>query len=267
MTTTDTGTALWPITISPSDHPATAAERDAVLADPGFGRSFTDHLVRATWTAADGWHDARLEAYGPLVLDPATNFMHYGQAIFEGLKAYRHADGSIRTFRPIQNAERFANSARRLAMAELPDRAVPRLDRGAGAPGPRLGAQRPGEVPVPAAVHDLHGDRPRGASRRPLRVPAHRVAGRCLLPARAEARERVDLGRLRAGRSGRHGRGQVRRQLRRLPGRPGRGRPARLRPGRVARCGRASLDRGDGRHEPVLRARLTATPPDSSPPS
>lgn len=120
MTTTDTGTALWPITISPSDHPATAVDRDAILADPGFGRSFTDHLVRATWTAADGWHDARLEAYGPLVLDPATNFMHYGQAIFEGLKAYRHADGSIRTFRPIQNAERFANSARRLAMAELP---------------------------------------------------------------------------------------------------------------------------------------------------
>ncbi len=108
MTTTDTGTALWPITISPSDHPATAADRDAILADPGFGRSFTDHMVRATWTADDGWHDARLEAYGPLVLDPATNFLHYGQAIFEGLKAYRHADGSIRTFRPIQNAERFA---------------------------------------------------------------------------------------------------------------------------------------------------------------
>jgi branched-chain amino acid aminotransferase len=120
MTTTDTGTALWPITISPSDHPATAADRDAILADPGFGKHPTDHMVRATWTADLGWHNARLEEYGPLVLDPATNFLHYGQAIFEGLKAYRHADGSIRTFRPIQNAERFANSARRLAMAELP---------------------------------------------------------------------------------------------------------------------------------------------------
>ena len=120
MTATDSGTALWPISISPSDHPADAAERDAVLADPGFGRTFTDNMVRATWTEGEGWHDARLEAYGPLSLDPATNFMHYGQAIFEGLKAYRHADDSIWAFRPLQNAERFANSARRLAMAEVP---------------------------------------------------------------------------------------------------------------------------------------------------
>ncbi len=120
MTTLDTGTALWPIEIRPSDHPASAEAREAVLADPGFGRSFTDHLVRASWTEADGWHDARLEAYGPLVLDPATNFIHYGQSVFEGLKAYRHEDGSIRTFRPTQNAERFARSARRLAMAEVP---------------------------------------------------------------------------------------------------------------------------------------------------
>ncbi len=120
MTMTETGTALWPIEVSPSDHPVPADQRAAILADPGFGRSFTDNLVRATWTADAGWHDARLEAYGPLMLDPATNSLHYGQAIFEGLKAYRHADGTIRTFRPMQNAERFANSARRLAMAELP---------------------------------------------------------------------------------------------------------------------------------------------------
>ena len=56
-----------------------------------------------------------------MLLDPATNFIHYGQAIFEGLKAYRHADGSIKTFRPFKNAQRFAASARRLAMAELPE--------------------------------------------------------------------------------------------------------------------------------------------------
>jgi branched-chain amino acid aminotransferase len=120
MMTTDTGTALWPIEIHPNENPTAEARRVEILADPGFGRYYTDHMVRATWTEADGWHGARLEAYAPLTLDPATNFLHYGQAIFEGLKAYRHDDGSIKTFRPLENAARFASSARRLAMAELP---------------------------------------------------------------------------------------------------------------------------------------------------
>ena len=120
MTTADLGTAMWPITLDPSDHPVPVGRRTEILADPGFGVHPTDHLVRATWTSEDGWHDARLEAFAPLQFDPLTNFMHYGQAIFEGLKAYRHADGRIVTFRPGQNAERFARSARRLAMAELP---------------------------------------------------------------------------------------------------------------------------------------------------
>jgi branched-chain amino acid aminotransferase len=117
----DTGTALWPIALNPSTTPKSAAEREAILADPGFGRYFTDNMVHARWTADQGWHDAELVPYGPITLDPATNFMHYGQAIFEGLKAYRHADGSVKTFRPLRNAERFAASAQRLAMAELPE--------------------------------------------------------------------------------------------------------------------------------------------------
>jgi len=117
----NTGTALWPIALNPSSNPKSPAERDAILADPGFGRYFTDNMVRARWTTDKGWHDAELVAYGPIALDPATNFMHYGQAIFEGLKAYRHADGSVQTFRPQRNAARFAASARRLAMAELPE--------------------------------------------------------------------------------------------------------------------------------------------------
>jgi branched-chain amino acid aminotransferase len=120
MTTTETGTDLWPIDVRASEHPVPDEKREAILADPGFGRYHTDNLVRATWTADEGWHDARLEAYAPLTFDPATNFLHYGQAIFEGLKAYRHADGSIKTFRPLKNSARFANSARRLAMAEVP---------------------------------------------------------------------------------------------------------------------------------------------------
>jgi branched-chain amino acid aminotransferase len=122
MTTTgqQLGADLWPIELHASDHRLPADQREAILADPGFGKYFTDHMVTADWTQEKGWHNAQLLPYGPLSLDPATNFMHYGQAIFEGLKAYRHADGSIKTFRPIANAERFQRSARRLAMAELP---------------------------------------------------------------------------------------------------------------------------------------------------
>ncbi len=104
-----------------SDFRRTSEEREALIADPGFGRVFTDHMVAISWNEASGWHDAELIAYGPLSIDPATNFIHYGQAIFEGLKAYRHQDGSIRTFRPRENARRFQRSAHRLAMPELPE--------------------------------------------------------------------------------------------------------------------------------------------------
>ncbi|SDQ74896.1 branched-chain amino acid aminotransferase [Quadrisphaera sp. DSM 44207] len=99
--------------------PLPAEERARVLAAPGFGRHFTDHMVRATWTAEDGWHDARVEAYGPLQLDPSAAVLHYAQEVFEGLKAYRWEDGSVWSFRPRANAARLARSARRLALPEL----------------------------------------------------------------------------------------------------------------------------------------------------
>ena len=104
-----------------SSHPTAPDVRNAILAEPGFGRYFTDHMARVHWTSDKGWHDAQLVPYQSLAIDPATNFVHYGQAIFEGLKAYRHADGSVSTFRADRNAQRFRNSARRLAMPELPD--------------------------------------------------------------------------------------------------------------------------------------------------
>jgi branched-chain amino acid aminotransferase len=91
-----------------------------MLANPGFGMYFTDHMAVATWTAADGWHDSAIVPYGPFSLDPATAVLHYAQQVFEGLKAYRHDDGSIWTFRPDQNAERMHRSARRLALPVLP---------------------------------------------------------------------------------------------------------------------------------------------------
>jgi branched-chain amino acid aminotransferase len=94
-------------------------QREAVLANPGFGRTFSDHMVLATWSAGRGWHGAKVTAYGPLSLDPSAAVLHYAQEIFEGMKAYRHADGSVWTFRPEVNAARFARSARRLALPEL----------------------------------------------------------------------------------------------------------------------------------------------------
>jgi branched-chain amino acid aminotransferase len=81
---------------------------------------FTDHMAVATWTAADGWHDSAIVPYGPFSLDPATAVLHYAQEVFEGLKAYRHEDGTVWTFRADRNAERMASSARRLALPSLP---------------------------------------------------------------------------------------------------------------------------------------------------
>ncbi|MEU9761539.1 branched-chain amino acid aminotransferase [Streptomyces sp. NPDC047985] len=108
------------IELKPSSTPLSDAEREAILAKPGFGRYFTDHMVTIRWTEGRGWHDGQLVPYGPLSLDPATTVLHYAQEIFEGLKAYRRPDGSVATFRPDANARRFQASARRLAMPELP---------------------------------------------------------------------------------------------------------------------------------------------------
>ena len=106
--------------VTPNPHPTTAERRAEIMANPGFGKYFTDHMLSITWTSADGWHDARVEPYGPLSLDPASAVLHYAQEVFEGLKAYRHDDGSIWTFRPERNAARLQQSARRLALPELP---------------------------------------------------------------------------------------------------------------------------------------------------
>ena len=107
--------------IRPSGHTVPDAEREAMLVSPGFGQIFTDHMITARWSAKDGWHDARLEPYGPFTLDPATSVLHYSQEFFEGLKAYRQDNGSIAMFRPDANAARFNSSARRMAMPELPE--------------------------------------------------------------------------------------------------------------------------------------------------
>jgi len=103
-----------------NDRCAPESERATTLASPGFGHVFTDHMVTIRWTRDQGWHDGRLEPYGSFALPPSASVFHYGQAVFEGMKAYRLNGGSIALFRPRANAERFNRSAARLAMPELP---------------------------------------------------------------------------------------------------------------------------------------------------
>jgi branched-chain amino acid aminotransferase len=107
-------------TVTRNEQPKSVEQREAILADPGFGNYFTDHMVDICWSANGGWHRPRVQPYGPIAMDPAAAVLHYAQEIFEGLKAYRHADGSVWTFRPEANAERMQRSARRLALPELP---------------------------------------------------------------------------------------------------------------------------------------------------
>ncbi|HET9894997.1 MAG TPA: branched-chain amino acid aminotransferase [Streptosporangiaceae bacterium] len=106
-----------------SDRRVPDAVRTAMLQSPGFGQVFTDHMISLRWSADRGWHDGRLQPYGPLVLDPATAVLHYSQEIFEGMKAYRQESGPIVLFRPYANAARFRRSAARMAMPELPEAA------------------------------------------------------------------------------------------------------------------------------------------------
>ena len=126
MTVSDmAGVPALDFTRVPHPAPVPGASRDQAIADPGFGKVFTDHMVTIDWSEGpDGvgaWHDATLGPRGPLSLDPAAAVLHYAQEIFEGMKAYRLDDGAMALFRPEQNARRFNASARRLAMPEMPE--------------------------------------------------------------------------------------------------------------------------------------------------
>ena len=112
-------TLSFPVT--PASRPRSESERAQILADPGFGVHFTDHMLVATWTDGQGWHDGKVVEYGPITLMPSAAVLHYAQEIFEGLKAYRHEDGSVWAFRPEANAQRMARSASRLALPQLPE--------------------------------------------------------------------------------------------------------------------------------------------------
>ena len=123
------------IAFEPASEPVPVEERARLLADPGFGRVFTDHMAMIEYE--DGrWRDARITARHPFTMDPASPVLHYAQEIFEGMKAYRRPNGAAALFRPEANARRFAKSAIRMAMPPLPEemflesvRALVRADR------------------------------------------------------------------------------------------------------------------------------------------
>ena len=200
--------------IRPSQARVPAAERARILEAPGFGQVFTDHMITLRWTAERGWHDGKLEPYGPFTLDPATAVFHYGQELFEGLKAYRQASGSIVMFRPQANAARFNAGCRRMAMPELPEETFVRALELLVTQDREWMPDGRGQQPVPAPVHDRHPARPR---RQPPvgRVPVlrHRLAGGLVLR-RGQDRQGLAVGGLHPRGPRRYRRGQVRRQLR-----------------------------------------------------
>ncbi|EFA23599.1 branched-chain-amino-acid transaminase [Bifidobacterium gallicum DSM 20093 = LMG 11596] len=106
-------------TVLPNENKASDARREELIDKPAFGQLFSDSMAHMSWTKGEGWSDRRIEPYAPLKLDPGASVLHYAQEVFEGLKAYHHADGSVWLFRPDANAERLQNSARRLYLPEV----------------------------------------------------------------------------------------------------------------------------------------------------
>ena len=103
------------ITITKNPNPAPLTPEDQL----GFGRVFSDHMFMMDWEAGRGWYDARIIPFGRIDLHPASTVLHYGAEIFEGLKAYRRADGGVQLFRPRENIRRMNNSAVRMALPEM----------------------------------------------------------------------------------------------------------------------------------------------------
>ncbi|EJF88875.1 branched-chain amino acid aminotransferase [Bartonella tamiae] len=108
-------------TIQKNTSSLTDTQRSELLKNPGFGQVFTDHMARADWSEEKGWHNAQISAKKPFEIDPASAVLHYGQEVFEGLKAYRAKDGRVLLFRPEENAKRLQQSAKRLAMPQIPE--------------------------------------------------------------------------------------------------------------------------------------------------
>ena len=99
----------------------TTSPREIPTKNLGFGKIFSDHMFMTDYSRDEGWHDARIVPFGNLTLHPAATVFHYGAEIFEGLKAYRRADGKVQLFRPLENVKRMNNSAERLRLPQMPE--------------------------------------------------------------------------------------------------------------------------------------------------
>ena len=105
------------ISITKTATPAAKPAADTL----GFGKYFTDHMFMMDYAEGQGWHNARIVPFGPIALHPASTVLHYGSEIFEGLKAYRRADGKVQLFRPIENIRRMNHSAERMCLPQIPE--------------------------------------------------------------------------------------------------------------------------------------------------
>ena len=147
------------IEINPNPSPVSFSSPDEL----GFGKIFTPHMFQMHWSVEEGWHDAEIVPYHKPELDPATQFIHYGASIFEGLKGYYSKDRRILLFRPDMNMTRMNASAARICMpqfdGEFVTHAIKRADQG----GLRLGPSVAGHV----TLYSPHDVCRRGGSRRP----------------------------------------------------------------------------------------------------
>ena len=192
------------ISITRTTAPKTPPSDDSLT----FGNVFTDHMFLMNYEDGKGWHDPRIVPYGPFTLDPATCVLHYGQGIFDGLKAFRGRDGHVRLFRLPDHARRLNRSAHYLCIPELDPAMVEESIRAAGGGGSALGAEEARHLAVYPADGDRHRDVPRRASVAFVSVLRDHRSGRRVLQRGDEPGAHPRLRPARAGGEGRAWRGQ-----------------------------------------------------------
>jgi len=179
----------------------------------GFGQIFTDHFFIVEYDNNEGWHNASIEPLRPLSLDPAAMCLHYGQEIFEGMKAYRGENGSVYLFRPEENMNRMNLSAERLCMPPIDVDLFMEALKKLVTPGKRLDTSRCGNISVYQADNDRYRVFPRSTSLRQIPVLYNCGSGRGILSGRLQSDEDICEREICQGGPGRCGTLQGGRQL------------------------------------------------------